>query len=145
MLKRLGLLLVALLVLSACGSSDSGDSAETTDNATTTNEAVASDSGSGIETAVEVSWELSGNSVSVFIKDANGDSCVESTNPDCEGFYIGWEANFDDLSKNIVYEDPTVINDLVAGDEIDFLLMYQEIPGGSEPIEVKRYPFVFNG
>lgn len=145
MLKKLSLLLVAILVLSACGSADGGDAAETTDSATTTTEAVGSDSGSGIQTAVEVSWEVSGNSVSVFIKDANGDSCVESTNPDCEGFYIGWEANFDDLSKNITYEDPTVINDLIAGDQIDFLLMYQEIAGGSEPIEVKRYPFTFNG
>ena len=147
MLKKLSLSLVALLVLTACGGG--GDTAATEDNAAsagvTTTEAVGTDSGSGIQTDVELSWEVSGNSVSVFIKDAQGNSCVDSENPDCAGFYISWEANFDYLTKSIDYADPIVINDLVAGDIIDFQLMYQEVAGAAEVVEVKRYPFAFNG
>ena len=146
MLKKLSLSLVALLVLTACGGADSASTEDSVSTTTeTTTEAVGTDSGSGIQTDVEVSWEVSGNSVSVFIKDAAGNTCVESENPDCAGFYIGWEANFDDLTKNIEYGDPTIINDLNPGDIIDFQLMYQEVAGASEIIEVKRYPFVFNG
>lgn len=133
-------------MLTACGGADSASTEESASATTeTTTEAVGTDSGSGIQTDVEVSWEVSGNSVSVFIKDAAGNTCVESENPDCAGFYIGWEANFDDLTKNIEYGDPTIINDLNPGDIIDFQLMYQEVAGASEIIEVKRYPFVFNG
>lgn len=145
-IKKLSLLLVALLVVAACGSADTADtSTETTTGGATTTQAVGSDEGSGIETDVEISFEVTGNSVAVFIKDAAGNTCVESTNPDCAGFYLNWEGNFDDLSKNIEYADPTVINDLNPGDEIDFLLMYQEVRGASEIISVKRYPFSFNG
>jgi hypothetical protein len=143
-LKKLSLILVALLVLTACGSSDAGDTTESTDTTTTT-ETESTETESSIETAVEVSYEVSGNSVSVYIKDANGESCVESENPDCAGFFISWEANFDDLTKNISYEDPIVINDLVAGDEIEFQLRYQEVAGSADSELVKRYPFSFNG
>ena len=144
MLKKLSLMLVALLVLTACGSSDAGDTAESTETTATT-ETESTESESSIQTAVEVSYELSGNSVSVYIKDGNGETCVESANPDCEGFFISWEANFDDLTKNITYEDPIVINDLVAGDEIEFQLRYQEVAGSADSEIVKRYPFAFNG
>jgi len=145
LLKTFGLLLVAMFVLSACGSSDSADgSAAGGSTEATTTEAVGIDEGSGIETTVNVSFEVAGNSVSVFIRDANGETCIESTNPDCEGFYFTWEGNFDDLSKTIDYGDPVVINDLNPGDTADFLLMYQEVVG-AEPVIVKRYPFAFNG
>jgi ABC-type glycerol-3-phosphate transport system substrate-binding protein len=145
-IKKLSLVIVALLVFAACGSAETADtSSEPTTSGVTTTKAIGSDEGSGIETDVEVSFEVTGNSVAVFIKDAAGDTCIESTNPDCTGFYLNWEGNFDDLSKNIEYADPIVINDLNPGDEIDFLLMYQEVRGASEIVSVKRYPFSFNG
>ena len=168
--KKKILSMIALLVLAACGDADSPSSddvastaAEITDSTVTestatttpetttsttvetTTEAVGADAGSGIQTDVEISWEVNGNSVAVLVTDAAGNTCVNSENPDCAGFYLGWQANFDDSTKTIEYDDPTVIDGLNPGDMIDFELLYQDVAGGSEIIVVKIYPFVFNG
>ena len=111
----------------------------------TTTEAVGVDAGSGIRTDVEIRWEVRGDAVAVVVVDAAGNTCVNSENPECAGFYLGWQANFEDSTKNIEYADPTIINGLNPGDMIDFELMYQEVAGGSEIAVVKTYPFVFNG
>jgi hypothetical protein len=111
-------------------------------------ETVAEEPAVEVTTLLKISQVWRGNSVSLSILDSNGQSCeAQVQSQECQGFYIGWRANFNDSDRVVEYGFPeTVISDLQVGDQGAFLLMYQEVPGpgGSDPIVVKEFPFSYN-
>ena len=99
-----------------------------------------------IKSLLTISQVWKGNTVSLSILDAQGNSCEVSTNtsPECKGFYLGWRANFKDEDKTIVYgELETVISGLNIGDRGAFRLMYQENQNAT-PVVVKEFPFYYD-
>jgi hypothetical protein len=103
-----------------------------------------------VNTLLSISQRWVGNSVSLSILDSEGVSC-DSLEPseECQGFYIGWRANFNDDDRIVEYgvgpNAETIISELQIGDEGAFLLMYQEVPGSedSTPNVIKEFPFSF--
>ena len=101
-----------------------------------------------VNTLLSISQRWVGNSVALSILDSAGVSC-DSPEPseECQGFYIGWRANFNDEDRNVEYtlNRETIISDLQIGDEGEFLLMYQEVPGSEDSISnvIKEFSFSY--
>ena len=104
-----------------------------------------------VKSLLTISQVWKGNSVSLSLLDAQGNSCETNAGQasECTGFYIGWRASFKDTDRTVKYEQGntvTVLSGLKIGDIGAFQLMYQETPGanGSQPIVIKEFPFHYN-
>ena len=101
-----------------------------------------------VSSLLSISQIWVGNSVSLSILDSNGVSCDSpEQSEECQGFYIGWRANFNDEDRNVEYtlNRETIISDLQIGDEGAFLLMYQDDLGSQDsvPQVIKEFPFSY--
>ena len=79
--------------------------------------------------------------IDVTLRDQNGVEC-SSDNPDCFGYYIGWDMNFLDELRVVSYSPGTRISGLQPGDAGQLLLMYQASPE-SDVIRVAGYEFSY--
>lgn len=105
--------------------------------------------GKFVSSLLNVTQIWKGNSVQLFIYDAQGRECFSDeakvVGQECAGFYLGWAANFKDDDRTITYGPEgigTTISGLKPGDQGHFQLKYQE-PGNEKApiIIVKRFPF----
>ena len=101
-----------------------------------------------VKTLLTVSQVWAGSKVTLSILDSNGVSCDSSAvASECSGFYLGWNANFNDSTRTISYGDKTTsISGMQIGDKGSFQLMWQEKsgPDGTMPVVVKNFPFNYN-
>lgn len=85
------------------------------------------------------------NAMTIQMKNQNNSICIQP----CRGYYLGWNANFNDNNRRIIYSSSgngykDIIGNLVAGDAGDLLVMHQENQNAIPQI-VARYPFSFTG
>ena len=90
-----------------------------------------------------LSYEYDGNSIKILLKDANGTVCPQP----CSGYYLGWEADFNDADRQITYSNSSngytdTIGNLRVGDSGDLLLMYDD---AGTPAIRGRVPFIYLG
>jgi len=101
-----------------------------------------------VKTLLTVSQVWAGSKVTLSILDSNGVACdSNAVASECSGFYLGWDANFNDSDRVVTYDyETTSISGLQIGDKGNFKLVWQEKPGadGSMPIVVKNFPFNYN-
>ena len=104
-----------------------------------------------VESLLTVSQVWQGNSVTLSLLATDGTSCTDPYAQgagECGGFYIGWEANFDDTARSVTYSadgTETTIAGLQRGDRGSFHLMY-DLSTDDEvvPLVVKRFPFAYD-
>ena len=101
-----------------------------------------------VKSLLTVSQVWAGSKVTLSILDSNGVSCdAYAVASECSGFYLGWNASFNDDNRTISYDNNTTsISGLQIGDKGVFQLMWQERPGAADsmPIVVKTFPFNYN-
>ena len=90
-----------------------------------------------------LAYSYSGNSIEILLKGANGATCPQP----CNGYYLGWSADFNDNDRTITYSSSgngykDIIGGLRVGDSGQLLLMYSN--GGSPQIK-GRAPFIYLG
>jgi len=144
-----GAIIGLVLVVAGCGSSN--DEASIDPMATTDTVASAESTEPAIQSDLEITQEWNGNSVTLSLFDSKGNNCaidVRTVGSECYGFYIGWEANFDDADRVVDYSktETTTISELEVGDSGNFLLMYQDPNDSNSPVyRVNEFPFAYNG
>ena len=135
----------------ASNSGSSGDSsASGTDSGSSTNSSTPSSGNSGSSTptfddAPRIAYKFTLNAMTIQMFNADNSICVQP----CRGYYLGWNANFDDNNRRIIYSSSSngykdIIANLTAGDSGDLLVMYQANQSANPQIAA-RYPFAFNG
>lgn len=104
-----------------------------------------------VESLLTVSQVWRGSSVTLSLLATDGTSCTDSSAQgagECGGFYIGWEANFDDATRSVTYSadgTETTIAGLQRGDRGSFHLMYDlSTDDDVVPLVVKRFPFAYD-
>ena len=90
-----------------------------------------------------LAYSYNGNSIEILLKGSNGATCPQP----CNGYYLGWSADFNDNDRTITYSSSAngykdIIGGLRVGDSGQLLLMYS----GSGGNEVRgRAPFIYLG
>lgn len=85
-----------------------------------------------------LAYTYNGNSIEILLKESNGTTCPQP----CNGYYLGWSADFDDSDRTITYSSSAngykdIISGLRVGDSGQLLLMNNGIKG--------RVPFIYLG
>ncbi len=85
-----------------------------------------------------LTFTYNGNSIEILLKGSNGATCPQP----CNGYYLGWSADFDDSDRTITYSSSAngykdIISGLRVGDSGQLLLMNNGIKG--------RVPFIYLG
>lgn len=90
-----------------------------------------------------LAYSYNGNAIEILLKGSNGATCPQP----CNGYYLGWSADFNDNDRTITYSSSAngykdIIGGLRVGDSGQLLLMYS----GSGGNEIRgRAPFIYLG
>jgi hypothetical protein len=90
-----------------------------------------------------LAYSYNGNAIEILLKGSNGATCPQP----CNGYYLGWNADFNDSNRTITYSSAAngykdIIGGLRVGDSGQLLLMYSS--GGVNEIR-GRAPFIYLG
>lgn len=88
-------------------------------------------------------YSYNGTAIEILLKGSNGAVCPQP----CNGYYLGWSADFNDSDRTITYSSSSngykdIISRLKVGDSGQLLLMYST---GGAPTIRGRVPFIFLG
>ncbi len=90
-----------------------------------------------------LAYSYNGNAIEILLKGSNGATCPQP----CNGYYLGWSADFNDNDRTITYSSSAngykdIIGGLRVGDSGQLLLMYSS---GGAPQVRGRAPFIYLG
>lgn len=135
---------------SPAGAANTGDSSSDGGSGSSTNSSTPGSGNSGSSTptfddAPRIAYKFTLNAMTIQMFNDDNSICVQP----CRGYYLGWDANFDDNNRRIIYSSSSngykdIIANLNAGDAGDLLVMYQANQNANPQIAA-RYPFAFNG
>ncbi len=90
-----------------------------------------------------LAYTYNGNAIEILLKGSNGATCPQP----CNGYYLGWSADFNDSDRTITYSSAgngykDIISRLRVGDSGQLLLMFS----GTNGNQIRgRAPFIYLG